>query len=62
MILQQFQTTVYLLMMVKCVFDPAIFYTNEEFMHKYNKNVNIQVEIEKPLLHVVHQQMTRSNI
>ena len=42
-------------MMVKCVYHPAIFYTNEEFRHKYNKNINIQVEIGKPITDIIAQ-------
>ena len=40
--------------MVKCVYDPAIFYTNEEFLCiNIIKKVNIQVEIEKPLMYII---------
>ena len=45
----------YLLMVVKCVHDPAIFYINEAFRQKYNKNINIQVEIEKPFTYIIAQ-------
>ena len=37
------------------MFTIAIFYTNEEFRHKYNKNINIPVEIEKPFTYIIAQ-------
>ena len=44
----------YLLMMVKCVYDHAIFFTNEEYEYMYNKKINnIQVEIEKPVMYIL---------
>ena len=40
----------YLLMMIKCLYDPAIFYTDIEYEEKFQKKVKIQVEVEKPLM------------
>ena len=38
---------------VTCLYDPAVFYTNEEYKVKTGKNVNIQKEIERPELHII---------
>ena len=43
----------YLVCLVTCLYDPAAFYTNEEYKVKTGKNVNIQKEIERPELHII---------
>jgi hypothetical protein len=43
----------YLLMMVKCLLWSCNIYTNEEYEHMYNKKINIQVEIEKPVIYIL---------
>ena len=43
----------HLLIMVKTIYDPAIFYKNEEYEKIYRQKINIQVEIEKPEIYVI---------
>ena len=43
----------YLVCLVTCPYDPAVFYTNEEYKVNTGKNVNIQKEIERPELHLI---------
>ena len=43
----------YLLMMVKCLYDPAIFYTDMEYKEKYGKEIKVQVDVEKPLIYII---------
>ena len=43
----------YLLMMVKCLYDPAIFYTDKEYDDIFHKKVRVQVEVEKPLIYII---------
>ena len=43
----------YLLMMVKCLYDPAIFYTDTEYEDRFHRKVKVQVEVEKPLMYII---------
>ena len=43
----------HLLMMVKCLYDPAIHYSDEEFKIKNKRTVNVQSEIEKPYIYIL---------
>ena len=36
----------YLVFMVSCVYDSAVYYTNEEYNAKYHKKVDIQAAVE----------------
>ena len=38
----------HLLMMVAVMYDPAVFYTDDEYKAKYGDNINVQATIEKP--------------
>ena len=42
----------HILMMVKCVYDPAIFYTNKEYRAHFHQNIDINTEVEKPFLYI----------
>ena len=43
----------YLVCLVTCLYDPAIFYTNEEYNMMTGKSVNIQSIIEQPEVHFI---------
>ena len=43
----------HLVCLITCLYDPAVFYTDEEFAVKTGKWVNIQSEIETPELHII---------
>ena len=43
----------YLLCLVTCLYDPAVFYTDEEYKALKGKDVDIQKEIEKPEVHFI---------
>ena len=43
----------YLVCLVTCLFDPAIFYTNAEYNMMTGKSVNIQSIIEQPEVHFI---------
>ena len=43
----------YLLCLVTCLYDPAVFYTNDEYKAITGKYVDIQKEIEKPEVHYI---------
>ncbi len=43
----------YLLCLVACLYDPAVFYTNDEYKAITGKDVDIQKEIEKPEVHYI---------
>ena len=38
----------HLLMMVACLYDPAVFLTDDEYKEKYNMELNVRSEVEKP--------------
>ena len=39
--------------MVKTIYDPAIFFNNKEYAEIYKNKINIQVEVEKPLIYLI---------
>jgi len=43
----------YLACLVTCLYDPAVYYTNEEFKEEFGKSVNIQKIIEEPEVHFI---------
>ena len=43
----------HLLIMVKTIYDPAIFFNNKEYAEIYKNKINIQVEVEKPLIYLI---------
>ena len=43
----------YLLMMVKVLFDKALFYTSQEYENIFNEKLNIQKEVEKPIIYLI---------
>ena len=51
----------HLLMMVACLYDPAVFLTDDECKEKPNMEVNIQSEVEKPELYILAQCQSNDN-
>ena len=43
----------HLLMMATCLYDPAVFLTDDEYKEKYNMEVNVQSVVEKPELYML---------
>lgn len=43
----------YLVCLITCLYDPAVFYTDEEYKKAFGRNVNIQQIIEEPELHFI---------
>ena len=43
----------YMLFTVNALYDPAVYYTDDEFMHISGKKLNVQKEIEKPEIYIV---------
>ncbi|CAB4002556.1 Hypothetical predicted protein [Paramuricea clavata] len=43
----------YLVCLVTCLYDPAVFHTPEEYKEKTSKSVDIQKEIENPEVHII---------
>lgn len=43
----------YLVCLVTCLYDPAVFYTTEEYKEAFGKTVNIQKIIEEPEIHFI---------
>ena len=43
----------YLVFMVSCVYDSAVYYTNEEYNAKYHKKVDIQAAVETPEIYII---------
>lgn len=43
----------YMLFTVNALYDPAVYYTDDEFMKNTGKKINVQNEIEKPELYIV---------
>ena len=43
----------HLMIMVACMFDPAVYLTDQEYFNLYGKYINIQSVIEKPYLHIL---------
>ena len=43
----------HLFMMVTCLYDPALFLTDDEYKEKYNMEVNVPSEVEKPELYML---------
>ena len=43
----------HLLIMVSCMFDPAVYLTNDEYFEIHGKHVNVQSIVEKPYSHVL---------
>ena len=48
-------------MMVACLYDPAVFLTDDECKEKYNMEVNVQSEVEKPELYMLTQCQSNDN-
>ena len=48
-------------MMVACLYDPAVFLTDDECKEKYNMEVNVQSEVEKPELYMLAQCQSNDN-
>ena len=48
-------------MMVACLYDPAVFLTDDECKEKPNMEVNIQSEVEKPELYILAQCQSNDN-
>ena len=36
-----------------CVYDTAVYYTNEEYYAKYHKKVDIQAAVESPKMYII---------
>ena len=43
----------HLMIMVNVVDDPAIFYTDDEYLNTFREKVNIQREVEKPVMYLL---------
>lgn len=43
----------YLVCLITCLYDPAVFYTDEEYIAAFGEKVNIQQIIEEPELHFI---------
>ena len=43
----------HLMIMVACMFDPAVYLTDQEYFNLYGKHINIQSVIEKPYLYIL---------
>ena len=43
----------HMMIMVACMFDPAVYLTNQEYFHLYEKHINIQSLVEKPYLYIL---------
>ena len=43
----------HLIIMVTCMFDPAVYLTYQEYLNLYGKHINIQPVIEKPYLYIL---------
>ena len=43
----------HLMIMVNVIYDPAIFYTNDEYVNRFREKVNIQRKVEKPVMYLL---------
>ena len=41
------------MIMVNVIYDPAIFYTYDEYISTFREKVNIQREVEKPVMYLL---------
>ena len=39
--------------MVNVIYDPAIFYTDDDYLNMFSEKVNIQREVEKPVMYLL---------
>ena len=51
----------HLLMMAACLYDSAVFLTDDECKEKYNMEVNVQPEVEKPELYTLARCQSNDN-
>ena len=47
--------------MVTCLYDPEVFLIDDEYKEKYNKEVNVQSEVEKAELYMLAQCQSNDN-
>ena len=43
----------HLMIMVNVIYDPAIFYTDDEYLSRFREKANIQREVEKPVMYLL---------
>ena len=43
----------HLMIMVNVIYDPAIFYTGDEYLSRFREKANIQREVEKPVMYLL---------
>ena len=43
----------HLVFMVSCIYDPMMYYTNDEYFSKYNKIVDVQAAVESPEIYMI---------
>ena len=44
---------VHLMIMVNVIYDPDIFYTDDKYLNMFKEKVNIQTEVEKPVMYLL---------
>ena len=43
----------HLLMLVKCLYDAALFFTDDEYKQQYGKKMCVQTAVEKPVIYIL---------